>query len=278
MEKYDIFIQAGQSNAEGFGRGEISVPFVPDDRICYLTKPAVIPYAIGTPLGSPDIYNRNDPCTIMVAQERKDDSCGENDRLGDFSLTFAKEYIQAGLLAPDRKLLIIRCAVGGTGFVYNQWEMDAPLYTRMLDMTDYALALNPENRLMGMLWHQGEHDAYEGNPPARYKKQVLEMIDSVRNRYGSPNLPFICGGFCYEWVQQYLKNATEIMQMLREIAAERDGIYIETDDLLSNHEKTGENGIGDDVHFCRDSLYVMGCRYFDAYQKIIRRRNGLDTF
>ena len=36
MEKYDIFIQAGQSNAEGNGGGPVSEEYRPDARICYL--------------------------------------------------------------------------------------------------------------------------------------------------------------------------------------------------------------------------------------------------
>ena len=36
MDCYDIFIQAGQSNAEGSGFGPASDPWYPDDRVYYL--------------------------------------------------------------------------------------------------------------------------------------------------------------------------------------------------------------------------------------------------
>ncbi len=252
MEKYDIFIEAGQSNAEGYGHGPVKDPYIPDDRILYL---------LNTKQATANTY------PIEIAQERPFKGGYPDDRIGDLALTFATRYIQAGLLEEGRKILIVRCAKGGTGFMYNQWEMNAPLYLRMLDMADYALSLNPENRLMGMLWHQGEHEAYEGNQPDRYHGQLLALVQSVKQRYNCPNLPFICGGFCNEWKIQYLESCKEILAVIRDVAAILNGAFIETEDLLSNNQK---NGDGDVIHFCRESLQILGNRYFDAYQSIIK--------
>ena len=36
MEKYDIIILAGQSNAQGQGRGEVTTEFVPNERIHFM--------------------------------------------------------------------------------------------------------------------------------------------------------------------------------------------------------------------------------------------------
>ena len=36
MEKYDIIILAGQSNAQGQGRGPVTKEFVPDERIHFM--------------------------------------------------------------------------------------------------------------------------------------------------------------------------------------------------------------------------------------------------
>ena len=264
MEKYDIFIEAGQSNAEGSGHGPVAEEYIPNDRVLYLTGSAPVCEA-GDPY---KIAFAQEPYVIAVARERTKEISGSEDSVGDLALSFAQDYIQAGLLEQDRKLLIIRSAVGGTGFMYNQWEVDAPLYRRMLDMTDYALSLNPDNRLMGMLWHQGEHEAFEGNKPERYRSQLLTFVHSVKRRYSCPDLPFICGGFCNEWVQKFLRSCTAIMQTLREVAGELNGEYVETDDLLSNNQKTGD---GDDIHFCRESLRILGHRYFVAYQTVTQK-------
>jgi len=252
---YDIFIEAGQSNAEGFGHGPSSDTYTPDHRILYLNG--------SHPLA--EDYDPSAPYVLEVADERPAPQLGTDDKLSDLSLTFARDYVDAGLLQPGRKLLIVRTAVGGTGFMFNQWEMDAPLYLRMLSMTDHAMNLHPDCRLKGVIWHQGEHEAFEGNTPSRYHGQLLDLLNSVKARYNCPKLPFICGGFCDEWVQKFLVPCNAIMQVLQDVAAEMGGAFIPTQDLLSNNQKTGD---GDDIHFCRESLHILGHRYFTAYQTI----------
>ena len=116
MEKYDIFIQAGQSNAEGTGGGPVTEEYIPDERICYLEAPKTV---IVTDSGL-DIQFLNVPFALNVATEHGT----AEDPVGDFSLTFFKAYIDAGLLASDRKILIIRGAVGGTGFQKKHWGME----------------------------------------------------------------------------------------------------------------------------------------------------------
>lgn len=255
MQAYDIILQAGQSNAAGYGHGPVANPYVPDPRICYLTQ--------GDPQAAE--YEIKGDYAITVGAERPNRSFGEEDRLGDFSLSFAQAYAEAGLLEPGRKLLIVRAAVGATGFLKHYWGMDEPLYLRMLRMTDYALSLNPENRLMGLLWHQGEHEAAFQNDPHRYHDQLLALVDSVRQRYEKPELPFICGGFCSEWAEKNQPACGTIMAVIRSVAADAKGIYIDTADLRSNNQKTGD---GDEIHFCREDLQALGRRYFAAYQAL----------
>ena len=256
MEKYDIFIEAGQSNADGYGHGPAECPYVPDKRILY--------YTAGTPEAG-DYYPKGE-CTIQIAAERPKQGADPEDQLGDFALSFAQKYVEAGLLAPDRKLLIVRSAVGGTGFLKHYWRVGDPLYLRMLEMTDSVLGLHPENRLMGLLWHQGEHEAAFNNDPQVYHAQLRDVVENVRRYYGTPELPFVCGGFCEEWAQKNQPASDIIMDVIRSVAAECKGQYIETGDLRSNNQKFGS---GDEIHFCREDLQELGRRYFDAYQKLI---------
>lgn len=256
MEKYDVILQAGQSNADGYGHGPASEPFRPDPRILYFTA--------GTPEAG-EYYPKSD-YEICIAAERPNPAVGPEDRLGDFSLSFAKAYVEAGLLAPDRKLLIVRTAVGGTGFLKHYWQVGDPLYERMLRVTDQALARNPENRLVGFLWHQGEHEAAFLNDSQRYHDQLLEVVESVKAHYGNAKLPFICGGFCDQWAQENQPACDNIMAVIRKVAQETGGAYVETSDLRSNDQKTGD---GDTIHFCREDLQELGRRYFAAYQKLI---------
>lgn len=252
MEKYDIILEAGQSNADGYGHGPAESPYVPDPRVLYLTA--------GNPAACE--YEPKGELEIKIAAERPDPS-RPGDILGDLALGFARKYVS--LLEPDRKLLIVRTAVGGTGFMKRYWAVGDPLYERMLRMMDHAMSLNPENRLVGLLWHQGEHEVAFENKPETYHQQLRDLVESVKERYHAPRLPFVCGGFCAEWAEKRQPACDRIQGVLRTVAQEMGGRYVETADLPSNNQKTGD---GDDIHFCREALLELGQRYFEAFKEI----------
>ena len=133
-------------------------------------------------------------------------------------------------------------------------------------MIDYAVSLNPENQIKGVLWHQGEHDAFEGNTGENYHRQLTMLLDSLQKRYNISKLPFVCGSFVSDWRKKNKEICAPILTALQQAASEMQGEYVEAGDLLSNNEKTGN---GDDIHFCRESLHILGYRYFNAYQSII---------
>jgi len=85
----------------------------------------------------------------------------------------------AGLLLKriprDYGLLVISCAYGGSGFTIGEygpydearrapapgvwrWGVSSNYYRGMKERIAYALDLNPENRFLGVVWCQGEHD------------------------------------------------------------------------------------------------------------------------
>lgn len=258
MECYDIFIQAGQSNAEGTGYGPVTIEYVPDERILYLNAVKTV----SEKNERVHVEYENAPFVIEMADERDMVINDVQRRVGDFALTFAKSYIDAGLLEQGGKVLIIRAAVGGTGFQKKHWGIEDDQYLKMLELTDYALSLNPENRLKGLLWHQGEHDAFEGNTPENYRNQLKTLINNVKARYNCPDLPFVCGDFVYDWKAQNLAICEPILQVIREVAREQGGKFVETGDLATNNDVTGS---GDNIHFCRESLHSLGRRYFEAY-------------
>ena len=257
-EKFDIIIQAGQSNAEGGGSGPIETEYKPCERVLYLTakrKSEVIDELLV-------VTYEQVPFEISIAAERQEPEGLRN----DFSLSFAKEYVDNGYLAEDRKLLIIRAAVGGAGFLKGHWGLGKQLYNKLVEMVDYALSLNPENRIVGFLWHQGEHDAFEGNPPENFYKALKEMCFDVRARYG--NMPFIAGDFCPEWRNKNIEICQPIIDKIKQVVSELGNSgFVESVGLLSNNQRTGN---GDDIHFCRESLYELGRRYFSTYQTLTK--------
>ncbi len=255
-EKFDIIIQGGQSNAEGTGRGPVDTLWTPSPNCFYLESEKTVELKDGEIV----ITYADKPLTITEANERE-----KNGEIwGDFSLTFAESYEKAGLLKEGRKLLIVRAAVGGTGFKKGFWGIEDILYVKMLEMIDYALSLNPENKIVAFLWHQGEHDAFEKNEPSVYHDQLKLMIDEVRARYG--DMPFIAGDFCNEWKSKNLTDCEPIIEVICNVIKEVGNAgFVETSDLLSNNQKYAN---GDDIHFCRQSLRELGCRYFSEYMKL----------
>ena len=263
---YDIIIEAGQSNAEGCGRGPVTEEYVKDDDIVYLYQKYVL--EVIKVDGGETVNARIDDPTLYfaVADERED----EGGKLGDFALTFAKEYKSQGFLKEGRKLLVLRTAVGGTGFMKHNWGLSDKLYLRMLEFIDYALLQNPENKIVGFLWHQGEHDAFEKNPPEIFESQLKAMITDVKRRYAIPSLPFVSGDFVSEWKNKNIADCEPIVEKIKRVTESEGGAFVETADLLSNNQKTGN---GDDIHFCRESQHILGKRYFEAYKSIKIEKN-----
>lgn len=248
---------AGQSNAEGCGLGEVEKPYSPNPRIMQLD---IQKTAVHTP--EELIVNFIGEPILSVAEEYD----GGNGKLGNLSLSFAQKYMESGLLAEDRKLLIVRCGIGGSGFKKGHWGLHDAVYLKMREMIDYALKMHAENRLVAFLWHQGEHDAFEKNNPQIFEKQLKDMVNDVRGRYHTPNLPFIAGDFVADWKGKNINDCLPIVDKIKQVTKSVGmGAFVETSDLLSNDQA---NHNGDDIHFCRSALYELGKRYFEAFKAL----------
>jgi len=263
---YDIIIEAGQSNAQGCGRGPVTEEYIPDEDIMYLVRDFAVSEGISNGKWNFELNYKNTPLRIEVADERD----GVGGKIGDFALTFAKKYKENGHLTNGRKLLIIRAGVGGTGFKKKQWTPDGEVYLKMLEMIDFATSMNEQNKLVAFLWHQGEHDAFEGNHPDVFEMQLSNLIKSVKERYNVPSIPFVSGDFVNEWKSENIESCAPIVEKIKKITASEGGIFVETSDLLSNNQATGN---GDNIHFSRESLRILGIRYFDAFSKIICKKS-----
>lgn len=257
MAKYDIIIMAGQSNAEGCGWGAVENAYIPTEKIMQLDIEKTVDHApegvIVTFFGEP---------ILSVAQESE----YNGNKIGNIVLPFARKYVESGLLAEDRKVLVIRCGIGGTGFKKNHWGLQDSLYLHTIKMVEHALSLHEENRLVACLWHQGEHDAFEKNDPNVYEAQLRALIADLRTRFNVPNLPFITADFVADWKGKNLEACLPITDKIK-LVAETVGnaAFVETADLLSNDQA---NGNGDDIHFCRSAVYELGERFFKRFQEI----------
>ena len=136
----------------------------------------------------------------------------------------------------------------------------------MLEMTDHALHLHPENRIVALLWHQGEHDAVHGTDPEDFERWTAQLVRSVRARYGNDALPYVAGDFVPQWKNQNTEIVTPIENALRRICHKiGNAAFVESVGLLSNAQVLGNNDI---IHFSRQSLQELGHRYFKAFSTL----------
>ncbi len=108
---YDIIIVAGQSNAQGTGTGPAQQEYVPTENIMMLTDQANPRFEANRL-----VLDYPAPMYISMAQELTVDGL----KRGQFQLSFAREYCRKYLQNTGRKVLLVQCGVGGTGFCRNE--------------------------------------------------------------------------------------------------------------------------------------------------------------
>ena len=125
--------------------------------------------------------------------------------------------------------------------------------------------------MVAFLWHQGEHDSFENEHLSDverkeyYYGKLTEMLVDFRDRYGS--VPFVSAAFTRQWRESYPNKCKSIYDATISVVNEQGNatFITETEDLLSNAEKVGGE---DQVHFCRESLSILGVRYYNEWLKI----------
>lgn len=244
-EVFDIVVQAGQSNAEGYGVGSIPDPCERDENVWALEW----------------------DMTMSVAGEK----VNGNEIQSNFAIPFAREYISSGRLEKGRKLLILRSAVGSTGFLSGHWRVGDDLYIHMLEMIGTAMGLNPANRTVALLWHQGETEASLKASYRTHYDNLMNLVNGVRRFVGNTDLPFIAADFVYQWKNENAEDCAPVVKAIRDVCADcGHGGFIETGDLLSNYQELGHATLGweDTIHFSRKSIYELGRRYFRKLEEI----------
>ena len=266
--KSDVIILAGQSNAEGNGIRVGSDEYLcsPDVYMLYDKNADTLYYD--------DDGNLIVPKQMEIVAEKYAERRANGVKFAEITRKFTEDYIKDGLLEKGRKLLVIKAGFGGAGFAKDRWGVGNVLSDRMLKMTDYALSLNQENRIVAFLWHQGEHDAFERewlSPKERkalYYEDLKRQLTAVRNRYSKNPIPVICGEMVNDWADKN-KDATDaIEEATREVLFDIGfGAMVSSEGLLSNDQCLHN---GDGIHFCAAATDELGDRYFAAYKTLIK--------
>jgi len=238
---YDVFLLAGQSNCEGFA--------TPIDLNFDYTNPNILQYGGGN-------SSTLDKTLTLAVEPLRGRSGGVSNAIG-FGLTFAKLYHQY----TGKKVILIPTALGGTGFANNRWNSTGgangagrDLYEFAIQQVREVLNISINNKLIAILWHQGELDA--DNNTANYATMLDAMIAGFRTRLNLPNLPFILGEMVESWVAANSSVRGNVQNLIRN-----------TPLRVTNTRTVTSSGLlplPDGIHFNAVSQRELGRRYFEA--------------
>jgi len=238
---YDIFLIAGQSNTH-LGKGLDTLIDTDDQRIKQLGR-------FGT-------HNKR----VIAAKEPLEHWTAAVNDIG-FGLTFAKASL-AKYMHEGRRVLLIPCGHGSTGLSTNHWNKGNALYNDAVERTRSALSLNKENKLIAILWHQGESDVtWPG-----YEPRLDSMITRMRREItGDQSVPFLLGGLVPGWVEK--DTSRKIMQSAISNTPKRVANTAFVSPYYPVVIKTANMGITE-VHYDAAAQRILGKRYFFVFDSI----------
>lgn len=203
---YDLYLLVGQSNMAGRGHLEKEDTTINDQVFSLAVGDTVI------------------PAREPLHYDKKNRGSGPG-------LAFGKAIAEA---YPNRRVLLIPAAVGGTKISYWTPDNSRGLYREAIRKTNAAMRYGT---LKGIVWQQGESDSNERDAPL-YKQRLEALITSFRRDLGNDNLPVVVGGLGSFLRSEYY---TVVNKALKETASELTNV------AFSEASQLGH--IGDSLHF-----------------------------
>lgn len=270
FDGFDVVILAGQSNAVGFGAGETDDHFTESNNMLEIKD--TYPIAYVTDEEGKKLLDMPYPPTLELT--RLSDRFAYGRWNACLANTFGESYVKNGLLKSDRRLLVIKTAVGGTGFIKEQWTDGGVCDKKMYYMIDEALKLSNNMNIVAFLWHQGEADAFDmpelsaEERRTRYLRNFGGFVERIRKKLGH-SFPIICGEFTRTWIAENKITCKAVLEAMQEVI-KNDGLgeIVSSEGLIPNGQAIGN---GDILHFSRDGLHKLGRRYFEAYRRITKK-------
>lgn len=242
VKSYNIILVIGQSNTH-YGPGLDTAIDVPLDKIKQLGR-----------FG-------DDAMKIIDAIEPLQHHSMKTDKIG-FGLTYAKllhEYLD-----DSKKLIIVPCGAGGTGFQTNNWNKGDDLYIDAVERVQYLLSKKPQNKLVSILWHQGESDVANPN----YQEDLDRFIVNIRSDLEAESVPFILGGMVPYWVSQSGSRGNQQM-IISNTPDRHDNVGYANPEVPFVIQKN--DNTDDAVHFDAAGQRELANRYFQEFVKIVEK-------
>ncbi|ECB1786165.1 DUF1737 domain-containing protein [Salmonella enterica subsp. enterica serovar Nottingham] len=288
-EYYFVIPVAGQSNMMAYGEG-LPLPDTldaPHPRIKQLARRATV-----TPGGAACQYNDIIPldhCPHDVqdmsgySHPKADLSKGEYGTVGQ-ALHIAKKLLS--YTPEEAGILIVPCSRGGAAFTQGvdgtfntvsgateasaRWGAGKPLYQDLLSRTKAALDQNPKNRLLAVVWMQGEFDMSGANyaqQPALFAAMVKQFRADLTSHaaqmpdFSTDSVPWVCGDTTHYWKDTY--------------PAQYDTVYgayknKESDNIFFVPFMTDENGNHTPTNDPADDPDIPAAGYFGAASRTSR--------
>lgn len=172
----DLFIFAGQSNAQGY------TSFANSHQPDHIDQQIMLYY---------NNFYTSYNSTIWSIMNKQPGGLNNNYILGP-EWQFARLNTGTG-----RKTAIYKCAIPGTSLL-NDWKKpnEGGLYDQMIIHLDDAILklhqLNYQVNIKGFIWIQGEYDATSTLASQLYESNLTNLINHFRKKYGI-NFPVIIG-------------------------------------------------------------------------------------
>ncbi|EKS1132237.1 DUF1737 domain-containing protein [Escherichia coli] len=282
---YYVVVLAGQSNGMAYGEG---LP-LPDSfdrtepRIKQLSRRSTV-----TPGGEACSYNDvipADHCLHDVQDmssfnhPKADLSKGQYGCVGQ-GLHIAKKLLP--YIPQNAGILLVPCCRGGSAFTTgddgsfseasgasadsSRWGAGKPLYQDLISRTRAALAKNPKNRLLAVVWMQGEADLASGSQ--QHNGLFTAMVQQFRTDLSSlaaqcvsgnaATVPWICGDTTYYWKNTYATQYETVYGAYKNLTAQN--IFFVPFLTDENGENTPTNAPAEDPDIVAVGYYGAASR------------------
>lgn len=243
---FDLILAWGASNTVGYG--------APIDPIENVAHPRVFQYASsGTRANT--IYTAVDP---LAHREIRANNHGN-------VFQFAKRV--AAVLPGNRTVLILPCALGGTGFSENRWNPGNDLFNDSVARANTIIAQSPNNRLLCILNSGHGADAIALTDAAwiaayqatigGFRSQITRAANTVAMSVGATDAALPLDGGARQAKELLFANTLP--------------------NVISNYLYVSGSGLaaeGDNTHYNGASQIALGNRLFDRYVRWLQAQEN----